>query len=368
MQKPVRKPKTFHDAELNTAMSIELLKQEYPLLSSTFEELNERFNAATLQRLSSSYGYLTDAIFSYLRDYSEGKADGTVWLAKFEPIPEDRAKGIEMEEVIVICDKFKNFCKRAGILNSMQRKTLLDEIRGIRKGQRFSGFSTIGLSQVIRDKKTHKVIDFAFREYSFLSYEIKTELTSKLKNLRNLKGNPTKAISKVKLQLNYEIFKPALINQRGSGTRGHYFLPDRLEMWLRRTVKSHKKELQAFCKNNGYYYLKGTGYPKTIRPFFNYLIRETIWKKDENGFMEVKKPIKKIAAVCCEGAFVNTAKGIVFNKMLAVELLTHALEVLKYMFIDGIKFIEISDYHIDNEYLVVRMRHQQKETYEPQLS
>ena len=165
------------------------------------------------------------------------------------------------------------------------------------------------------------------------------------------------AISTIKLQLNYELFKAALVDKRGSGTRGYILLPDQLEMKLRDTVQSHKEELGAFCKAKGFYYLKGTGYTWTIRPLFNMLARETRNRKDDNGFIMVKKLIRKIAAACCKSAFNGGDLHGEFKRSLAVELLTFALEVMKYMFLDGVRFIEIADYNFTKDHLIVRMRH-----------
>lgn len=354
--KQIRKPWALNDAELNTSIALELTRIENSLPTDSLAKINSEISAATLQQLSLSYAFLMDGILSYLADLREGKAQGTVMRTKFVAYPEDQATEIKMDDVIVIRDKFSRFCRKAGITNSMQRKGLLDEIRGLRKGDQFPRFSTIGITQIVRDKKSKQVQRIAFREMSFLSYEFETKPLSRVENLLNVRGDSTMAISTIKLQLNYELFKAALIDKRGSGTRGYISLPDQLEMKLRDTVQSHKEELGAFCKAKGFYYLKGTGYTWTIRPLVNMLAREKRVRKDDNGFIMVKKLIRKIAAACCESAFNGGDLNGEFKRRLAVEQMTFALEVMKFMFQDGEQFLEIAEYIFTRDYLTIKMK------------
>lgn len=364
--KRVRKPRTLHDAELHTHMAVELSRIEASLPITSLEKVNSEICAATLQQLSQSYGFLTDAIFSYLTDYHDGKAKGTVMRSKFVPYPEDRNTRIKMEDALVIYDKFSRFCRKAGITNPMQRKNLLDEIRGLRVADRFPRFATIGIIQLVRDNKTGLVQRFAFREFSFISYEFETRPLSRMNNLMNVKGDPARAISMIKLQLNYELFKSALIRGRRSGTRGYIVLPDKLEMKLRGTVKTHKSELEIFCKQQGFYYLSGRGYTKAIRSLFNMLARETSWLKDDDGVMSIKRPIRKLAATCCENTFSRGDPRGEFKRRWAVEVLTYGLEVMKLLFQDGVRFIEIVSYSFTRDHMVVRMRHHDGGGDEPQ--
>ena len=338
-------------------MAMELARIESSLPSDSLAKINSEISAATLQRLSQSYGYLMDGILAYLADYNAGEARGKVMIGKFVPCLEDRDNMIRMDDVIVINDSFNNFCHKAGLANPMQRQALINEIRGVRKGQTFPGFSTIGITQLVRNKENGELKMFAFRQLSFLDYEITTKPMSRVENLRNVKGDPTRGISKIKLQLNHELFKAALIRKRGSGTRGYIMLPEKLESKLRNTARSHKADLQAFCKAQGFYYNKGTGYTKATRSLFNMLSRETAWRRDRDGFMVVKKPIRNVAAACCEKTFCGGDPNGEFRRRWAVEVLTFALEVMKLLFQDGVRSIEIADYNFTKDHMIVRMRH-----------
>jgi len=346
----VRKPRTLHDSEIHTGTYLINLKDNEQSLfqnACSEEEIKILLDVKNFMQLSNSYGFLTDAILSYLRLYSEGKAKGKVSMGNY--VPEDPDDEMELDDIIIINDTFSNFCKHAGVADSRQKYSLLKEIEN-------NKFSHLGLSNINIKKK-----DFTLSKASFLTYKFTYKECSKLKNLKNI--DHVEAINTIKLSLNKNIFQAALIKNKKSETRGFYFYPEYLEKWLRQTVKKHKNELIDYCSENNFKYLKGGDYTNSIRPLFNLLIREERGHRaiiDGITYQRFFPKIKKYASSCCEFSFFNDKKTgkQKFKKAQAIENLKYAFKVLQYFYNDGTKRILIKNYQfIDDKIIIDLINH-----------
>jgi hypothetical protein len=346
----VRKPRTLHDSEIHTGTYLINLKEnEQSLFQNIYseEDLKNLIDIKNFIQLSNCYGFLTDAILSYLRLYADDRATGIVSMGKY--VPDDPKDAMELDDIITIKDSFSNFCNHAGVTNHNQKSLLLKEIKN-------NHFSQIGITNLNLKKS-----DFSFTSASFLTYKFTYKECSKLKNLKNI--NHVEAIDTIKLTLNKNIFQAALIKNKKSKTRGFYLYPEFLERWLRQTVKEHKDELIQYCRENNFKYLKGGDYTNSIRPLFNLLIREERGQPvviDGITYQRFYPKIKTYASSCCEFAFFTVKKTgkQKFKKARAIENLKYAFKVLQFLYEDGTKRILIKNFQfIDDKIIVDILNH-----------
>lgn len=342
-KKTVKKPRTLHNSELDTPTYLmEVFKEKSELLNGYSEkDVEDYIELHNLCMLSNSYGFLTDAILRYIRDYVDGKTKCVAVGISTTDNPD-----IKKEDVLIIEDSFNNFCKMAGTIDHNQKQILIEEIEK-------NKFSMIGLVNL----NVNKIDRTQFTKENFLTYKFTYKPCVQLKNLKNV--DKTEAIDTIRIEFNKRIFT-SILKKGKTKTKGYYLIPQNLEKWLRQTVSNHKDQLIQFSQHTNLKYIKGGDYTKTIRPMFNLLVRELGQpvQKDGELLYQITKPIETYAKQCCERAFfIDKSNGKKkFNKKLAIESMAYALETLKYLYQDGIEQLNIKNYSFTSDNIIIEIK------------